>query len=208
MNHQTKVLEIKEVAKHIYRVRLTKPKNYTYNPGQSASLFMNNKPKPLTFTSVLDDNFLEVMIKTYDSSAPLPIVGSELVITDPYGIIEYKGLGVFFAGGIGITPFIAILRDLHSKKLKAKIKLFYSNKTSDEIVIEDELKNYLKKNLILTLTQEKKQDYHFGRINKGLLQKHISDFNQYFYFCGPSAFKEAIKKALLELGVSKEKFIG
>jgi predicted ferric reductase len=36
--------------------------------------------------------------------------GDELIIRDVWGAIEYKGEGVFIAGGAGVTPFIAILR--------------------------------------------------------------------------------------------------
>jgi predicted ferric reductase len=31
-----------------------------------------------------------------------------------FGAIEYKGEGVFIAGGAGVTPFIAILRQLQA----------------------------------------------------------------------------------------------
>jgi predicted ferric reductase len=38
----------------------------------------------------------------------------ELIIRDVWGAIEYKGEGVFIAGGAGVTPFIAILRQLQA----------------------------------------------------------------------------------------------
>jgi predicted ferric reductase len=40
--------------------------------------------------------------------------GDELIIRDVWGAIEYKGEGVFIAGGAGVTPFIAILRQLQA----------------------------------------------------------------------------------------------
>jgi predicted ferric reductase len=39
--------------------------------------------------------------------------GDELIIRDVWGAIEYKG-EVFIAGGAGVTPFIAILRQLQT----------------------------------------------------------------------------------------------
>ncbi|OGH02601.1 MAG: hypothetical protein A2798_03105 [Candidatus Levybacteria bacterium RIFCSPHIGHO2_01_FULL_37_17] len=45
---------------------------------------------------------------------------------------------IFIAGGIGITPFIAILRDLSFKKNPYKIKLLYANKNSS-ILFKKEL---------------------------------------------------------------------
>jgi predicted ferric reductase len=47
--------------------------------------------------------------------------GDELIIR-VWGAIEYKGEGVFIAGGAGVTPFIAILR-----QLELMIKLLTTN---------------------------------------------------------------------------------
>jgi ferredoxin-NADP reductase len=40
-----------------------------------------------------------------------------------FGAIEYKGEGVFIAGGAGVTPFIAILRQLQAENKIANNKL-------------------------------------------------------------------------------------
>jgi len=39
--------------------------------------------------------------------------GEELIIRDVWGAIAYKGEGYFIGGGAGITPFVAILRQLY-----------------------------------------------------------------------------------------------
>ncbi|MCK7517280.1 MAG: hypothetical protein MZV64_05925 [Ignavibacteriales bacterium] len=40
---------------------------------------------------------------------------NELILHDVFGAINYKGEGVFIAGGAGVTPFISIFRYLQSK---------------------------------------------------------------------------------------------
>jgi len=73
--------------------------------------------------------------------------------------------------------------------------------------LEEELKEILKDNVIFTLTRENNPNYHNGKINKEFLQKHIKDFSQNFYICGPMQFIVDIKKALDDLGVSPENVV-
>ena len=75
---------------------------------------------------------LEFVIKTYNDHLGVTNElsnlkrGDELVVRDVWGVIEYKGDGYFIAGGAGITPFIAILRQLQKdNKLKGNKLLFF-----------------------------------------------------------------------------------
>jgi predicted ferric reductase len=85
--------------------------------------------RPFTFTSLNDNDYLEFIIKIYDSNDGVTELGKlkqgdELLIHDVWGAIEYKGEGVFIAGGAGVTPFIAILRQLQAENKIANNKLF------------------------------------------------------------------------------------
>src|SRR6056297_535625 len=108
------------------------------------------------------------------------------------------------------TPFIAILRDLNKKGKIGKNKLFFSNKTQKDIILEKEFKSIFSKNpnnLVLTLTREEKPNYKNSLINKGFLKKHIDDFSQNFYVCGPPAFNEDIMSALKSLGAKPKALV-
>jgi ferredoxin-NADP reductase/Na+-translocating ferredoxin:NAD+ oxidoreductase RnfD subunit len=52
---------------------------------------------------------------------------------------------VFIAGGIGITPFVSMLRSLMANDEKRNITLFYANKTTDDIAYKDVLEVATKK---------------------------------------------------------------
>ena len=54
---------------------------------------------------------------------------------------EYKGEGVFIAGGAGITPFLSIFRYLNSKNEINNNILIFANKTKADIIHEEELKS-------------------------------------------------------------------
>ena len=79
--------------------------------------------------------------------------GQEITVLPPQGefiIEDYSKSYVFFAGGIGITPFRSILVDLdYIKKIKEmEMFLLYSNKNND-IVFKDELDLLANRNLFL-----------------------------------------------------------
>jgi len=223
--HKVKILDIKPVTHNVKSYTVEKPAGYVYTPGQATDVAINlpgfkNKTHPFTFTSLNSDPNLEFIIKSYPVSqypnhegvteklAALP-AGDELLIDDPWGTIQYKGPGVFIAGGAGITPFIAILRQLHKDNKINSNKLIFSNKTHKDIILEEELKKIFINpyNLILTLTQEKSNNYGYGRIDKNFLQAHIQNFSQHFYVCGPKPMVADIKEVLSSLGANIDSIV-
>jgi hypothetical protein len=224
MKEIIKILEIKQLTHNVKQFKTTKPQGYKFIPGQATQLAINknnykDKFHPFTFTSLSTNNYLEFIIKSYPvnkypnhSGVTEQInklkIGDEFIITEPVGTIEYKGKGVFLAGGAGITPFIAIFKDLKSKNELNGNTLIFSNKKKEDVIIEDELKNLFDKdNLILTLSEEKLKQYEYGRINKELIDKYVKDFNKYFYACGPSGFEDDMTKNLISLGAHKNKIV-
>ena len=200
------------------RFVVEKPENYIFKPGQATELSINkssweNKKRPFTFSSLNEDKVLEFTIKIYPEHNGVTeqlgklYPGDQLILRDIWGTISYKGPGVFIAGGAGITPFIAIFRDLREKNQLQGNKLLFSNKISKDIILEKEFKEMLGENAIFILTREKKNSYEHGRINKEFLQKHINDFSQNFYICGPMQFIVDVKKALDELGAKPESVV-
>jgi len=219
-----KILEINKLTHNVKQFVTSKPKNYKFTPGQATGLAINkegfdDKFHPFTFTSLNSDDYLEFIIKSYPkdkypnhSGITEKIhqlnIGDEFVIKNPMGAIEYKKQGIFLAGGAGITPFIAIFRDLRRKGRLTGNKLIFSNKTSKDVILEDELKLWFDNNdLVFTLTREKIEGYENGRINKDMISKYVDDFNQFFYICGPSNFERDIIKSLADLGVKEEQIV-
>jgi ferredoxin-NADP reductase len=133
--------------------------------------------------------------------------GDFFEISDAWGAIEYKGEGVFLAGGAGVTPFIAIMRDLYSQNKIGNNKLFFSNKTTKDIILKDEFEKMLGKNFINIISEENAEGFYHGKIDKDFLQKNIRDFKQPFYVCGPDAFTESILNALKELGAHPDALV-
>lgn len=233
MEHLSKILKIEQLTQNIKIFTIEKPKNYNFIPGQHTILSINkpklkDKKRPFSISSSDRDNFLEFIIKIYDESKFGKNLysfagksnerkgitkefnklnpGDELIIGEPKGKISYKGKGTFIAAGTGINPFFSIIKSLDKKEMKKNF-LIYSNKTKDQIILEKELKEIFKNNLILILTQEKKEGYEKGRIDKNFLKENIKDFAQKFYICGPFKMVRELKQALIEIGAKEENIV-
>jgi ferredoxin-NADP reductase len=216
--HISKVFEITPVTHDVKRFKIIKPDGYTFTPGQATDVSLNlpewkNELRPFTFTSLNEWDFLEFTIKIYNDHAGLTNmlgqieIGAELILHEVFGVINYQGKGIFIAGGAGITPFIAIFRQLyHTGQLKGN-KLIYSNKTAADVILEDELDKMMKPDFIKIFTREKSSGQAGKRIDKTYLRQTISDFNQPFYVCGPDPFVKDITKHLNDLGANPQQLI-
>ncbi len=212
--HPVKLIYSEFVTHDVKRFVVSRPADYHPVAGQATEVAISepdwvNQKRPFTFTSLADDPNLEFIIKSYPDHHGVTEklhtlnTGVELLLEDPFTTFPYKGPGTFVAGGAGVTPFIALLRKLKSKNQIAGHRLFFSNKTKADIILEDELHTILPaNNLIMTLTQETLANYESGYINSDFLKKYISDFNQNFYICGPHEFNKAIIESLQQLGAS------
>ena len=134
MQHSVKILDIADVTHNVRRYTLEKPEGYSFKPGQATDVSLDedgwrDKKHPFTFTALTDAPNLEFTIKSYFNTGEDGVTerlygykpGQSLVIRDVWGTITYKGPGTFIAGGAGVTPFIAILRDLHHRRKLATL---------------------------------------------------------------------------------------
>jgi ferredoxin-NADP reductase len=216
--YRVKILDIENVARDVKSIKVEKPEGFIFNPGQATDLSINKpgligEKRPFTFTGLNEWNFLEFTIKIYrDHDGVTNKIGTlqtgeELIIGEPWGSIGYKGEGVFIAGGAGITPFIAIIRDLKSKKMIGGSKLIFANKTSSDIIRRDEFENMLGKNFINILSGEELFGYKHGFITEEFLLAVVDDPSKMFYLCGPPPMMEAVEKILANIGVQKDSII-
>lgn len=213
--HIVKVLEAEYVTPDVKRFRTQKPAGYTFVPGQATDVALNlpgweDQFRPFTFTSLNKWDYLEFTIRIYNNRNSVTEqlgktnAGAELILQQPFGVLEYKGPGVFIAGGTGITPFISIFRDLEWQKKLRGCKLIYTNYGVQDVIYGEELHSMLKENMILHFSREGVIGFKERRLNRELLVEYIADFSQRFYICGSDSFVTAISEMLLELGASSE----
>ncbi len=213
-----KIQHVEQLTHDVKRFRVGKPAGYTFTPGQATGVAINSpemrkKKRSFTFTGLIHDPFLEFTIKIYPEHNGLTKVldrlvpDDELVIGTPWGAIAYKGKGIFIAGGAGITPFLAIFRDLHARNELAGNRLFYASKTRGDIILEEELRRMLGSDFINILSRENADGYFKGHISEALLREHAGDLSGQFYLCGPPAMMKSVTEILAGLGVDRRAVI-
>ena len=180
-SHIVKILSVTPVTHNVRRFTVEKPQGYTFVPGQATEVSVN-KPgweeerRPFTFTSLTDWEHLEFTIKIYDDHQSVTHelgklqAGDELILHDVWGTIHYKGEGVFIAGGAGVTPFIAILRDLQHKGQLGNNRLICSNKTLGDIILKEEFETMLGNHFTNTLTAQEVAGYDHHTIDENYLK--------------------------------------
>jgi ferredoxin-NADP reductase len=210
-----KILEIKPLTHDVKQYKVEKPKGYSFTPGQATEVAINKEEwkkelRPFTFTSLPEDGHLEFVIKSYHDHDGVTNqldkldVGDELIINDSWGAIQYKGKGVFIAGGAGITPFIPIFKSLVKQELLDGNQLLFANKTGKDVIMESYFRKTLDNDFVSILENEALPGHETGRIDQAFLEKHVSDFSQHFYVCGPDPMIKAISKILEKLGAKPD----
>lgn len=215
MKEIVKIISIQKLTHDVKQYRVQKPAGYSFIPGQATDVSINipgweEERRPFTFTSLDSKPYLEFTIKSYrdhdgvtnklDNLKP----GDELIIRDVWGAIQYNGEGYFIAGGAGITPFIAILRNLKEKSQVGDNKLFFSNKTRADIILKSELEEILRGNAVFIITNESSASEKSVRINEAYLKETVTDFNKHFYICGPDKMVSELSDVLVRLGARPE----
>ena len=168
MQHSVKILDIADVTHNVRRYTLEKPEGYEFKPGQATDVSLDEdgwreKKHPFTFTALTDAPHLEFTIKSYFDTGEDGMTerlhgykpGQSLILRDVWGTITYKGPGIFIAGGAGVTPFIAILRDLHHKRKLEGHTLIASNRTEADIILREEFESFRGLETLWTVTDDR-----------------------------------------------------
>ena len=216
--HYIKIIDKTYLTHDVIRLRTTKPKGYQFIPGEATDIVINQPEwkgnrHAFTFTGLNEWDFLEFSIKINKHRKGFTYKieqlekGDELIIHDSFGAFRYRGAGVFIAGGSGITPFIAILRQLNQDGNLKSNQLFYSNKTVKDIILKEEFTAMLGEHFVNIITKENTREFQHHRIGKHFLLENIHDFSQYFYICGKIKMMDEIQAALISLGVQPDKII-
>ncbi len=218
MNHVTTLLMKEFVTHDVLRFILSRPEGFTFEPGQGVDLAIDadgwrDQPRAFTPTSSNVAEVLEFTIKIYPEHAGMTQAlaalqpGAALTISDPWGSIGYRGRGVFIAGGAGITPFLAIMRHLRDEGQLAGHGLIFANKTIADVICEQELRAAFGDQAHFLVDHGASTGFEAGRVDEDLLKRHIEDWDQRFYVCGPPPFNDAVMQTLQKLGAQPEALV-
>ena len=108
---------------------------------------------------------------------------------------------VFVAGGIGITPYHSILKQLDHDGKRIKAQLLYANRDKAAVAFMKDLESYKEKNPDLTVTYF----YADHLIDEDALRAAGAKMREPIYFVsGPEPMVEAFKTTLEKIGVDAD----
>lgn len=209
--------------------RFTKPPGFAFKPGQAVTLFLtdpppepNSRQRIFSLVSAPFEAELAVATRMREGSAfkralkSLP-PGARLELKGPRGVMtlheERSRAAVFIAGGIGITPFMSMLRQAAQDKLPQRLLLIYSNRRPEDAAFLAELQQLERRNpnfrLVATMTEMAKSALPWngetGLVDAGLVRRCTRDLPEpVYYLVGPPGMVAAMQGVLQAAGVGKD----
>lgn len=191
-----------------YDVRLTAPDGYQAQRSYSiASPPARTGEVDLTIERIADG---EVSPYFHD----ILEVGDQVEVRGPIGgyFVWEPALGgplLLVAGGSGVVPLMAMLRERALADPMPPAVLLYSSRTIDDVIYHDELasldSNDTGLRVIQTLTRSQPLGWtgYDRRIDRPMLTEAIgaAGLEPLVYICGPTLLVEAAANGLVELGV-------
>lgn len=229
VGYESKLLSRVEVAEGTMAFHFEKPSEFRFKAGQFADVTLADPPETdgegntrtfsiasspfeneLVFTTRMRDTAFKRSLK----KVPL---ATEVIISSAAGSFTlHKNRAkpaVFLAGGIGITPFLSIVRQAHHDRLPHKLFLFYSNRRPEDAPFLDALQNWEKTNpnfnLICTMTEMSKSKKEWKGetvpIDQQMLSRHLAILQgPIYYSAGPPAMIAGMKEMLVSAGIDED----
>jgi ferredoxin-NADP reductase len=222
-----KLIERTHIADATIALTFEKPIGFSYRAGQAVDLAMPLLSEPdtegnmrtLSLVSSPEEKVLTVATRLRDTPvkralATLPY-GEAVSIGAPYGRLslpdEPEGHMVFVAGGIGITPFVSMLRHVRETAARHVITLFYSNRTPREAAFLTELQELATTlptvTLVAIMTRPQPEVAWSGeqsRISGDLLNRYLGSLTGHrFFVAGPTGLVQAVRADLQDKGVPR-----
>jgi ferredoxin-NADP reductase len=218
-----------EVAHGTMAFYFTRPAGFDFRPGQAIDLTLIDPPetdgagntRALSIASAPSDPEIMVAARMRDTAFKRVLcdasIGAEVKIDGPFGALTlHKNTAkpaVFLAGGIGITPFLSIIRQATRDRSPHQIYLFYSNRRPEDAAFLAELQQHAKDNpnfhLVATRTQVEDSSREWagesGIITREMVTRYLPSLQgPIYYLAGPPAMVAAMRAMCVEAGVDED----
>jgi ferredoxin-NADP reductase len=223
------LLQRQEVAQGTMAFHLAKPKGFDFRPGQAFEIQLpgadsaSGEDRKHAFSIVAAPHETELMFATRmrDSAfkralATLPL-GTELSIDGPFGSLtlhkKAERAAVLIAGGIGITPFMSMIRHAVHTRSSQPLALLYSNRRPEDTAFLAELQAHAQAlpsfalHATMTDMAHSSQPWNgaTARIDADFVRGKVSDLPApVFYVSGPPNLVQAMRGVLEQAGVDED----
>lgn len=229
MGHKVVLAGKHEAAQGIVTFEFEKPAGFNFKAGQFVDLVLPGEAEParpqdqrhaFTLSSAPHETRLAITTRvretTYKQTLYGLALGSELEIEGPYGMFNLHTdparAAVMIAGGIGVTPFISMLRQATQQAFSHDLALIYANRRPEETAFLQELQQLQAKqprfHLLVTMTnaEDSAQAWSGPRqpLDVALVQQTMQGLHKpIFYVSGPPAMVESLRRQLMDIGIDE-----
>lgn len=215
--HKYKLQEVIRVNDSIVELKLIPlSEKINFIPGQFIFIRFENggvlsESHPFSISSYSGSDVLSLGIKTlgdYTSMVYLMRPGTICRIEGPFGAFSYTKAKskrqLWIAGGIGITPFLGMARQIAAEGSGYEIDLFYSVRNQSEAAFTEEFTDISRQN------NNFKLHHHFsekdGYISADVIVSNTRDVSgAEIFLCGPLSFMQSLREQFVKLGFDNNK---
>ena len=211
------------IAADTYEVTFKRPSSFTFLPGQYIQVTLPNLKYPDSkgnsrefsiCSPPYNNNELSVAFRNTNSGFKKTLIelekGSLVLAEGPFGhfTLPNGGNHAFVAAGIGITPFLSMIKTAVNKESGVNIKLLYANKNKSRDAYTDEL------NQLSSGAKHFQLHSISGPVDTKAINKYAKDVLSYnWWIVGMPKMVAEVKLTLESLGVPSlkihiEEFIG
>ena len=218
----TTIIAIESLSAEIVKlvVKTKDGRKINYLSGQYANIEIPNLgvTRSFSFSGKPNSDTVEFIVRLLPQGAMSDYLrkeakeGDTLNMISPFGSFYLRDIEkptLFFAGGTGIAPFLAMLERLNTEGLKQPIKLFYGA-TTDENLVEldrlDALKTTLLFDYMTCVSVEKSEKHAQGFVTQWINKDFLGDSNYDAYICGPPLMVDAVKSSITQEGIELNNF--
>ncbi len=197
------VVEVRELTHNI--VRLTLAADLEFVAGQYIDLHVpggNGARRSFSIANLPGEGTLELIIKRYPGGRLSSLLGDEIAcdshlrFSGPYGAFHLRRSArpiLMIAGGSGMAPVLALLRQLAREGCERPVRFFYGARAERDLFALDEI----------AALGERLDDFRFVPVTGRFVHEAIDDelTDPDVYMCGPPPMLDAAQATLTERGV-------
>ncbi|HEY2006950.1 MAG TPA: 2Fe-2S iron-sulfur cluster-binding protein, partial [Solirubrobacteraceae bacterium] len=200
-----KVDEIRELTHDIVGLRLSVGDDLDWLPGQYLDLHVpgpEGERRSFSIANLPGERAVELMIKRYPGGRFSGLLGehikpgTELGYTGPYGAFHLRRSEapiLMVAGGSGMAPVLAVLRQLASEGCSRPVRFFFGAREERDLFALDEI----------VALGERLEDFRFVPVTGRFVHEAIDEELEApdVYMCGPPPMLDAVQELLVGRGV-------
>lgn len=194
----------------------------TFEPGQYVVMRVSSEgekpePHPFSISSSPSNPIMEMTVKEAgDFTAAIGNLkpGDDITLDGPFGKFSYSFHDaenlVFIAGGIGITPFISMLRDLAEKDFPRNVVLIWGNKHERDITFREEIEELAARfdqfQVMHVLSEQDDWEGEKGYVSAELLKQTLAfDPDTQYFVCGPPGMNDLVLAMLNDMDIPEDR---